>query len=272
MFLSKDIANIPKKSHFWQVVRFWDTWSITKNIHDHTCTTYTYMHHQIPPKYKIYPVGLPSVLYETPGPNERSLLNQLFLVLFIVLFTFQVLFMKTTMLFMKTATFHENCNAFHENYKSFHKNCHFSRKLQRFSLWAFWVITKYRFFVRKTKHYQTLARYFTFSFDITLKLPQVQHATLDRLRSRKSLMKKFDWDCWLLMACDTCMPSQVISRFTCSTIPTNEGSHLEYTYNQLTNLISNTDIQLLIDSKNRTFTLTASSWEQAVFPKTQKQQ
>ena len=95
------------------------TTCITRNIHDHTYTTYTYMHHQthvhhqIPPKYKIYLVGLPSVLYETPGPNERSVLNQLFLVLFIVLFTFQVLFMKTTMLFMKTATFHENHNAFH---------------------------------------------------------------------------------------------------------------------------------------------------------------
>ena len=98
------------------------TTCITKNIHDHTCTTYTYMHHQthvhhqIPPKYKIYPVGLPSVLYETPGPNERSVLNQLFLVLFIVLFTFQVLFMKTAMVFMKTATFHENHNAFHKNH------------------------------------------------------------------------------------------------------------------------------------------------------------
>ena len=108
-------------------------------IHDHTCTIYkyihhmyhqkhtwpymhhqTHVHHQIPPKYKIYPVGLPSVLYEKPGPNERSVLNQLFLVLFIVLFTFQVLFTKTAMLFtttrmlfMKTATFHENHNSFH---------------------------------------------------------------------------------------------------------------------------------------------------------------
>ena len=84
----------------------------------------THVHHQIPPKYKIYPVGLPSVLYETPGPNERSVLNQLFLVLFIVLF------MKTATLFTKTATFHENHNSFHEN-------CHFSWKLQQFSLWAF---------------------------------------------------------------------------------------------------------------------------------------
>ena len=48
----------------------------------HSCTIYTYMHHQIPPKCKIYPVGLPSVLYETPGHNERSVLNQVFLLLF----------------------------------------------------------------------------------------------------------------------------------------------------------------------------------------------
>ena len=27
----------------------------------------THVHHQIPSKYKIYLVGLPSVLYETPG-------------------------------------------------------------------------------------------------------------------------------------------------------------------------------------------------------------
>ena len=48
----------------------------------YTCTIYTYMHHEIPPKCKIYLVGLPSVLYETPGHNERSVLNQLFLSLF----------------------------------------------------------------------------------------------------------------------------------------------------------------------------------------------
>ena len=38
-----------------------------------------HVHHQIPSKYKIYLVGLPSVLYETPGQNERSVLNQWFL-------------------------------------------------------------------------------------------------------------------------------------------------------------------------------------------------
>ena len=38
-----------------------------------------HVHHQITSKYKIYLVGLPSVLYETPGQNERSVLNQWFL-------------------------------------------------------------------------------------------------------------------------------------------------------------------------------------------------
>ena len=54
----------------------------TRSIYVYTCTIYTYMHHQIPPKYNIYLVGLPSVLYETPGHNERSVLNQMFLLLF----------------------------------------------------------------------------------------------------------------------------------------------------------------------------------------------
>ena len=115
------------------------------HIHIHAppnmCTTYTYIHvhHQIPPKYKIYPVGLPSVLYETPGPNERSVLNQLFLVLFIVLFTFQVLFMKTALLFMKTATV--------------------------FTV-SIWVITKYRSFVRKTKYWIRTKRTDNYNFEV----------------------------------------------------------------------------------------------------------
>ena len=57
----------------------------TMSICVYTCTIYTYIHHihyQIPPKYKIYLVGLPSVLYKTPGQNKRSVLNQLFLLLF----------------------------------------------------------------------------------------------------------------------------------------------------------------------------------------------
>ena len=65
-----------KECHFsWVKTR-------TRSIYVYTCTIYTYMHHQIPPKYKIYLVGLPSVLYERPGQNERSVLNQLFLLLF----------------------------------------------------------------------------------------------------------------------------------------------------------------------------------------------
>ena len=40
-----------------------------------------HIHHQVPPKYKIYLVGLPSVLYKTPGHNKRCVLNQLFLLL-----------------------------------------------------------------------------------------------------------------------------------------------------------------------------------------------
>ena len=73
-----------------------------RSICVYTCTIYTYMHHQIPPKYKIYLVGLPSVLYERPGQNERSVLNQLFLLLFRC-FSWKVpLFIQKVPLFMKT--------------------------------------------------------------------------------------------------------------------------------------------------------------------------
>ena len=95
------------------------------------CTIYTYMHHQthvhhqIPPKYKIYPVGFPSVLYETPGPNERSVLNQLFFGAF-------------------------NC-AFHFSGAFSWKPQCFSWKLQRFFIVSFWVITKYRSLIRKNQ-------------------------------------------------------------------------------------------------------------------------
>ena len=50
----------------------------TRSICGYTCTIYTYIHHQIPPKYKIYLVGLPSVLYERTGQNETSVLNKVF--------------------------------------------------------------------------------------------------------------------------------------------------------------------------------------------------
>ena len=76
----------------------------TMSICVYTCTIYTYMHHihhQIPPKYKIYLVDLPSVLYKTPGQNKRSVLNQLFLLLF---------------------------SAFHRKCWFSYKKCHFSWK------------------------------------------------------------------------------------------------------------------------------------------------
>ena len=79
----------------------------TRSICVYTCTIYTYMHHHIPkpPKYKIYLVGLPSVLYERPGQNERSVLNQLFLLLFRCFscaFQKVPLFIQKVPLFMKT--------------------------------------------------------------------------------------------------------------------------------------------------------------------------
>ena len=76
----------------------------TMSICVYTCTIYTYMHHihhQIPPKYKIYLVGLPSVLYKTPGQNKRSILNQLFLLIFSA-------FHRKCWFHTKSATFHEN--------------------------------------------------------------------------------------------------------------------------------------------------------------------
>ena len=85
-----------KKCHF-----SWKQTNWTRSICVYTCTIYTY-HHHIPPKYKIYLVGLPSVLYERPGQNERSVLNQLFLLLF--------------------SAFHRKCWQFS------YKKCHFSWK------------------------------------------------------------------------------------------------------------------------------------------------
>ena len=70
-----------------------------------TCTT-TYQNK------KIYLVGLPYVLYERPGQNERSVLYQLFLMFFRCFsFLFMVLFMKgVTTLGTKSATFYEKKN------------------------------------------------------------------------------------------------------------------------------------------------------------------
>ena len=80
----------------------------TRSICVYTCTIYIYMHHmhcQIPPKYNIYLVGLPSVLYKTPGHNKRSVLNQLFWLPFRC---FHVLFMTCATFHTKNATLQEN--------------------------------------------------------------------------------------------------------------------------------------------------------------------
>ena len=58
-------------------------------------------------KAALFTNGLPSVLYETPGLNERSVLNQLFL-------------MISGAFHMKSATFHEKHNAFHMKSTAFH--------------------------------------------------------------------------------------------------------------------------------------------------------
>ena len=77
--------------------------------HKHTCAPHaslnTHVHHQTPPKIKIYLVGLPSALYDRPGQNERSVLNQLFLLL-LRCFSWKA---------------HEKCTLFT-------KSAHFSRK------------------------------------------------------------------------------------------------------------------------------------------------
>ena len=109
-------------------------WVHNPNICVHSCTIYTYMHYQIPPICKIYPVSLPSVLYETLGHNERSVLNQVFLLLFsekcslmksAVLFSEKRNSMKSAMLFSEkhnsmksTVLFTEKCNEKHNSMKS----------------------------------------------------------------------------------------------------------------------------------------------------------
>ena len=83
----------------------------TRSICVYTCTIYTYMHHHIPTKM-IYLVGLPSVLYERPGQNKRSLLNQLFLLFF-------------------SGVFQSFSCTFHEKHHFSYKKCHFSWKQTR---------------------------------------------------------------------------------------------------------------------------------------------
>ena len=120
----------------------------------HTCTTYTYMHHQIPPENKICLVDLTSVLYERPNQNERFLLNNLFLWHF-----------SEMRSLWNVQHFSEMRRAFQWNAQGISVKCtstlkcsaHFTEmrtefqwNAQRF-LMSFWVPTKYRSFLRKTK-------------------------------------------------------------------------------------------------------------------------
>ena len=85
-------------------------------IHAPHAPTNTHVHHQTSPKHKIYIVGLPSVLYETPGLNERSVLNQLFLLLFSVAFH-----KKRNTFHIKSTAFREKRNAFHCELLGYHQ-------------------------------------------------------------------------------------------------------------------------------------------------------
>ena len=102
----------------------WD-WIRRKNIHffhsekqlKHRVTIpckWSFEKQRFSRKAALFRNGLPSVLYETPGLNERSVLNQLFLMIS------GAFHMKSTMLFTKSATFHEKHNAFHMKSAAFH--------------------------------------------------------------------------------------------------------------------------------------------------------
>ena len=113
----------------------------TKHICVHRCTIYTYVqhmntcsphaslntyvHHQTPPKIKIYLVSIPSALYERPCQNDRYVLNSAVLLLFRCFSYESTLFMKAQVLFTKSA------GAFHKKHMLFmcfskdhlHRNC-----------------------------------------------------------------------------------------------------------------------------------------------------
>ena len=88
----------------------------TKHFCLHRCTIYTCVahehmfttcitknvHHQTPPKIKIYLVSIPSALYERPGQNERYVLNSALLLLFRC-FSYEKHIL---------GTFHEKCRCF----------------------------------------------------------------------------------------------------------------------------------------------------------------
>ena len=112
-------------------------WSFEKRHFSRKAALFTW-------KAALFTNGLPSVLYETPGLNERSVMNQLFLLVFSVAFCEKCnafrekrpfswkapLFMKSAMLFVKSATL-------------------FMKSAMLFTV-SFSVITKYRSFFRKT--------------------------------------------------------------------------------------------------------------------------
>ena len=64
-------------------------------------------------KFKTYLVGLPPALYERPGPNERFVLNQLFLLLF------RCFYEKCWCFSWKVHIFHEKCMLFIIRFMSF---------------------------------------------------------------------------------------------------------------------------------------------------------
>ena len=81
-----------------------------------------HMHCQILPKDNIYLIGIPSVLYETPGHIERFVLYQLFLLLFSEKhspFQWKVQFNEKHNAFQWKVQFHVKCNAFHEKCNDF---------------------------------------------------------------------------------------------------------------------------------------------------------
>ena len=89
--------------------------------HTHTCTTYTYMHHQIPPENKIFLVDLTSVFYEKPNQNERFLLNNMFFSAF--QWNAQHFSVKCTALFTEMHKLTEMRSAFQWNALHFSLKC-----------------------------------------------------------------------------------------------------------------------------------------------------
>ena len=105
-------SKVLKSTTFVQKVPLLMKTNKTRSICVYTCTIYTYMHHihhQIPSKYKIYLVGLPSILYERPGQNERDVCWISCFCCFSCAFqSFHVKFMKSITSIQRVPYFHEN--------------------------------------------------------------------------------------------------------------------------------------------------------------------